>query len=382
MKNVNRALSSEQCRTENRFKGIIGSSPEMESVLAEVERVAPTDSTVLVLGETGVGKELLARAIHNISPRCGRPFIKLNCVAIPFDLLESELFGHERGAFTGAIAQKIGRFEMADTGTLFLDEIGDIPLALQPKLLRVLQEQEFERLGSGRTHRINIRLVAATHRDLAEMVKRNEFRSDLYYRLNVFPIMLPPLRERRQDIPQLVSHFVGLFAWRVGKHINHIPKETLDAFTSYSWPGNVRELQNLIERAVILSNNGVLPNPLPKSDKNGNTNPLSVSDNNRVTVTPSQGTLDGSTRTLILRALQAAGWIIGGPGGAAAQLGLKRTTLIAKMKKLGISRPMRKHDIGRLSENRECGRWLQPTAQIELRKMRQPMSTQLPRSIG
>ena len=259
MENVNRAASSEQGCAENRFEEIIGNSLPLESVLAEVERVAPTDSTVLVLGETGTGKELIARAIHNISPRCGRPFIKLNCAAIPFDLLESELFGHEKGAFTGAIAQKMGRFEMADTGTLFLDEIGDIPLALQPKLLRVLQEQEFERLGGGRTHRINIRLVAATHRDLGEMVKRDEFRSDLYYRLNVFPVVLPPLRERRQDIPQLVAHFVGLFARRVGKHINHIPKDMLDAFTSYSWPGNVRELQNLIERAVILSNDEVLP---------------------------------------------------------------------------------------------------------------------------
>jgi formate hydrogenlyase transcriptional activator len=341
MENVNRLASSEQCCTENRFEGIIGSSPALESVVAEVKRVAPTDSTVLVLGETGTGKELIAHAIHNISPRFGRPFIKLNCAAIPFDLLESELFGHEKGAFTGAFAQKMGRFEMADTGTLFLDELGDIPLALQPKLLRVLQEQEFERLGSGRTHRINIRLVAATHRDLAEMVKRNEFRSDLYYRLNVFPVVLPPLRERRQDIPELIAHFVGLFAWRVGKHINHIPRETLDAFTLYSWPGNVRELQNLIERAVILSNNGVLPNPLPKPDKNTATNPVSVSDKNSVTVIPSQGTFDGSTRALILRALQTAEWIIGGPSGAAARLGLKRTTLIAKMKKLGISRPSR-----------------------------------------
>jgi formate hydrogenlyase transcriptional activator len=362
MGNVNRVASSEQYCSKDKFDEIIGSSPEMESVLAEVQRVAPTDSTVLVFGETGTGKELIAHAIHNISPRCGRPFIKLNCAAIPFDLLESELFGHEKGAFTGAVAQKIGRFEMADTGTLFLDEIGDIPLALQPKLLRVLQEQEFERLGSGRTHRINIRLVAATHRDLAEMVKRNEFRSDLYYRLNVFPVVLPPLRERRQDIPQLVSHFVGLFAWRVGKQINHIPRETLEAFTSYSWPGNVRELQNLIERAVILSNNGVLPNPLPKSDKNAATNPVSVSDKNPVTVTPSQGTFDGSTRALILRALQAAGWIIGGPIGAAARLGLKRTTLIAKMKKLGISRPVRKDDIDRPSENREPDRPRQPVA--------------------
>jgi formate hydrogenlyase transcriptional activator len=345
MENVNRVASSEHGCVEDRFEEIIGNSPALELVLAEVERVAPTDSTVLVLGETGTGKELIAHAIHNISPRCGRAFIKLNCAAIPFDLLESELFGHEKGAFTGAFAQKIGRFEMADTGTLFLDEIGDIPLALQPKLLRVLQEQEFERLGSGRTHRINVRLVAATHRDLAEMVKRNEFRSDLYYRLNVFPVVLPPLRERQPDIPQLVSHFVWLFAQRVGKHINHIPKETLDAFTSYSWPGNVRELQNLIERAVILSNNGVLPNPLPKSDKNAATNPVSVSDKNPVTVTPSQATFDGSTRALILRALQAAGWIIGGPSGAAARLGLKRTTLIAKMKKLGISRPVRQVEV-------------------------------------
>jgi len=362
MENINKASPIDQDWAEDKFEGIVGNGTGLKFVLTEVQRVAPTDSTVLVLGETGTGKELIARAIHHISPRCGRPFIKLNCAAIPFDLLESELFGHEKGAFTGAIAQKMGRFEMADTGTLFLDEIGDIPLALQPKLLRVLQEQEFERLGGGRTHRINIRLVAATHRDLAEMVKRNEFRSDLYYRLNVFPVVLPPLRERRPDIPQLVSHFVGLFARRVGKHIDHIPKETLDAFTSYSWPGNVRELQNLIERAVILSNNGVLPNPLPKSDKNGNTNPLSVSDKNPVTVTPSQGTFDGSTRALILRALQAAEWIIGGPSGAAARLGLKRTTLIAKMKKLGISRPVRQVDVAGLNQNREPDWPWQPAA--------------------
>jgi len=353
MENANRVASSGQGCVENRFEEIIGDSPALESVLAEVERVARTDSTVLVLGETGTGKELIARAIHNISPRCGRPFIKLNCAAIPFDLLESELFGHEKGAFTGAVAQKMGRFEMADTGTLFLDEIGDIPLALQPKLLRVLQEQEFERLGSGRTHRINVRLVAATHRDLADMVKRNEFRSDLYYRLNVFPVVLPPLRERRSDIPQLVSHFAGLFARRVSKHINYIPKETLDAFTSYSWPGNVRELQNLIERAVIRSNNGILPNPLPKSDENAATNPVSASDKNPGTVTPSQGTFNGSTRALILRALQAARWIIGGPNGAAARLGLKRTTLIAKMKKLGISRPVGRVEVAALNQKRE-----------------------------
>jgi len=362
MEKANRVPSSEQGCAENRFGEIVGNSPALESVLAEVERVAPTDSTVLVLGETGTGKELIAHAIHNISPRRGGPLVKLNCAAIPFDLLESELFGHEKGAFTGAFAQKIGRFEMADTGTLFLDEIGDIPLALQPKLLRVLQEQEFERLGGGRTHRINVRLVAATHRDLAEMVSRNEFRSDLYYRLNVFPVVLPPLRERRQDIPQLVSHFVGLFARRVGKHINYIPNDTLDAFTSYSWPGNVRELQNLIERAVIRSDNGVLLNPLPKSDKNAAARPLFVSYKNPVTVTPLPGTFDSSTRALILEALQAAEWIIGGPDGAAARLGLKRTTLIAKMKKLGISRPVRKDGMHPPSVNREPDRPWQPAA--------------------
>jgi formate hydrogenlyase transcriptional activator len=362
LQGVNRVPSFDRTQAGYRFEQIIGNSPALESVLAEVERVAPTDSTVLVHGETGTGKELIAQTIHNASSRSTCPFVKLNCSAIPFDLLESELFGHEKGAFTGAFAQTIGRFEMADKGTLFLDEIGDIPLPLQPKLLRVLQEQEFERLGSGRTHRINVRVIAATHRDLAEMVKRNEFRNDLYYRLNVFPIMLPPLRERRQDIPQLVRHFVGLFAQRVGKHINHIPKEALDAFTSYSWPGNVRELQNLIERAVILSNDGVLPNPLPKRDKNAATNPVSLSDKNPLTVTPSQGTFEGSTRALILQALQAAVWIIGGPVGAAARLGLKRTTLIAKMKKLGISRPVRKDDMHRSSMNREPDRPWHPAA--------------------
>jgi formate hydrogenlyase transcriptional activator len=339
MENANRVSSIEQGWAENGFDEIIGKSPALEFVLAEVERVAPTDSTVLVLGETGTGKELIARAIHNISARCGRPFVKLNCSAIPFDLLESELFGHEKGAFTGAIAQKIGRFEMADSGTLFLDEIGDLPLALQPKLLRVLQEQEFERLGSGRTHRINVRLVAATHRDLAEMVARKEFRSDLYYRLNVFPVVLPPLRERREDIPQLASHFVEIFARRMGKRIDPIPQDILDAFVSYSWPGNVRELQNLIERAVIRSNNGVLPNPLPHKD------PVTVTP-----ATPLQDRFTDSTRALILRALRETGWVIGGPAGAATRLGLKRTTLIAKMKKLGISRPVRKDDMDRLNE--------------------------------
>ena len=318
---------------ERKFEQIIGSSPALERVLAQVERVAPTDSTVLILGETGTGKELIAKAVHNVSARCGKPFVKLNCAAIPFDLLESELFGHERGAFTGAIAQKMGRFELADQGTLFLDEIGDIPLALQPKLLRVLQEQEFERLGSGRTHRVNVRLVAATHRDLPEMVNQNQFRSDLYYRLNVFPIELPPLRERREDIAPLVLHYVEIFARRMGKRIDQVPDETLSAFEAYPWPGNVRELQNLIERAIILSDDGFFHNPLPKQVAA----PGSSS--------PEPGTLKDTERALILRTLEAAGWVIGGATGAAAKLGLKRTTLVAKMKKLGIARPGRQTDI-------------------------------------
>jgi len=324
---VERLRSDERDDRDRQFDHIVGNSPALELALAEVQRVAPTDSTVLVLGETGTGKELIAHAIHNLSARCGRPFVKVNCAAIPFDLLESELFGHEKGAFTGAVAQKLGRFEMADTGTLFLDEIGDLPLALQPKLLRVLQEQEFERLGSGRTHHINVRLVAATHRDLAEMVARNEFRSDLYYRLNVFPVVVPPLRERREDIRQLVLHFAEVFARRMGKHIEQIPETTMDAFIAYPWPGNVRELQNLIERAVIRSDEGVLPNPLPASQAN------TVS-----TVAP-QGTLHEYEATLILQTLRAAGGMIGGPRGAAARLGLKRTTLVSKMKRLGIYRP-------------------------------------------
>jgi len=330
--------SGEQDEKSREFERIVGKSPALEAVLEQVERVAPTDSTVLIQGETGTGKELIAQAIHNVSRRYGRPYVKLNCAAIPFDLLESELFGHERGAFTGAIAQKIGRFEMAHTGTLFLDEIGDIPLPLQPKLLRVLQEQEFERLGSGRTHRVDVRLVAATHQDLAQMVKRNEFRSDLYYRLNVFPIVLPPLRERREDIALLVSHFVETFSRRMNKRISNIPKETLDAFTSYFWPGNVRELQNLVERAVIRSDDGVLPNPLPALLSN----PLPDSNKNRAT--PAQGKFVDSQRALILETLRTAGWVIGGPNGAAAHLGLKRTTLVAKMKRLGISRPVSQNE--------------------------------------
>jgi transcriptional regulator with GAF, ATPase, and Fis domain len=251
-------------QAERRFERIIGNSAALESVLDQVEQVAPTDSTVLVEGETGTGKELIAHAVHNASQRFGRPFIKLNCAAIPLDLLESELFGHEKGAFTGAIAQKIGRFEMADKGTLFLDEVGDIPPALQTKLLRVLQEQEFERLGSGRTHKVDVRLVAATNRNLAKMVARGQFRSDLYYRLNVFPISVPALRERREDIPALVSHFVKIFSHRMKKQVDSIAPETMSAFQWHSWPGNIRELRNMVERAVILSHDGVLHNPLHK----------------------------------------------------------------------------------------------------------------------
>jgi transcriptional regulator with GAF, ATPase, and Fis domain len=321
-----RLQSSDEEERDCRFELIVGKSPALEAVLEQVERVASTDSTVLIQGETGTGKELIAQAIHNISPRYGRAYVKLNCAAIPFDLLESELFGHERGAFTGAIAQKIGRFELADKGTLLLDEIGDIPLALQPKLLRVLQEQEFERLGSGRTHRVDVRLVAATHRDLEQMVKRNEFRSDLFYRLNVFPVQLPPLRERRDDIPALVSHFVEIFSRRIGKSIKCIPDEIVSALSIYAWPGNVRELQNLIERAVILSDNGVLPNPLPRVLTEV------------VTLASGSGTLKDVDRALIVETLEASGGIIGGHGGAADRLGLKRTTLYARMKKLGIER--------------------------------------------
>jgi formate hydrogenlyase transcriptional activator len=338
-------------------KDIVGTSPALAFALAEVGRVAPTDSTVLVLGETGTGKELIARAIHNLSPRCDHPFVGLNCAAIPHELLESELFGHEKGAFTGAIAPRIGRFEMADTGTLFLDEIGDIPLALQPKLLRVLQEQAFERVGSGTTHRVNVRLVAATHRDLTQMVSQKEFRMDLYYRLNVFPVELPPLRERRQDIPQLISHFVEIFSRRMDKRIDHIPQETVDAFTSYAWPGNVRELQNLIERAVIRADNGVLPNPLRKPEGQ----PVAPTPA-PVARTPAPGTFWDSQRDLILQALRATGWVVGGPRGAAARLGLKRTSLITKMKKLGISRPVRANDVDELNEDGEREPWWRPAA--------------------
>ncbi len=326
---VARFGSADQDANPRRFEQIIGGSPALESVLEQVEQVAPTDSTVLVQGETGTGKELIARAVHNLSSRCGRPFIKLNCAAIPFDLLESELFGHEKGAFTGAIAQKIGRFELADKGTLFLDEVGDIPLPLQPKLLRVLQEQEFERLGSGRTHQVDVRLVAATHRNLVEMVKRNEFRSDLYYRLNVFPIPLPPLRARREDIPALVEHFVEIYARRMGKQIDQIPPQTMSELTSYAWPGNIRELQNFIERSVILSSGNVLRPPL-SSLKSAAT-----------TASQEAVTLEEAERDHIRKTLEQTRWVVSGPNGAAARLGIKRSTLYFRMQKLGISRSNR-----------------------------------------
>ena len=319
------------------FEQIIGNSPALESVLEQVERVAPTDSTVLIQGETGTGKELIAHAVHNVSPRCGRALIKLNCAAIPLDLLESELFGHERGAFTGAVAQKIGRFELAHQGTLFLDEVGDVPPALQPKLLRVLQEQEFERLGSGRTHHVDVRLVAATNRDLAAMVAKGEFRSDLYYRLNVFPILLPPLRSRREDVPALVEQFVNVFSRRMRKQIDYVSPDTMAAFQSYPWPGNVRELENMVERAVILANDGVLPNPLPAPGLPTTPRAVPAKPANLNPHVPK--TLRDSQRALIHETLDATGWVIGGSRGAAVQLGLNRTTLIDRMKWLGIQRP-------------------------------------------
>jgi formate hydrogenlyase transcriptional activator len=316
----------DQDRGPRRFEQIIGNSPALESVLEQVEQVAPTDSTVLIQGETGTGKELIARAIHNLSARCGRPFVKLNCAAIPFDLLESELFGHERGAFTGAIAQKIGRFELADKGTLFLDEVGDIPPGLQPKLLRVLQEQEFERLGSTRTHQVDVRLVAATNRNLPDMVKRNEFRSDLFYRLNVFPVPLPPLRERREDIPALVEHFVEIYARRMGKQIDEISSQTMSELASYAWPGNIRELQNFIERSVILTSGNALKPPLASLRNAAEAESLGPV------------TMEDAEREHIRKILEQTRWVVSGPNGAAARLGIKRSTLYFRMQKLGISR--------------------------------------------
>jgi formate hydrogenlyase transcriptional activator len=328
----------EEVRAEHNFDDIIGQSAALRRVLKEVEAVALTDSTVLILGETGTGKELIARALHDLSPRRQRTFVKLNCAAIPTGLLESELFGHEKGAFTGAIAQKVGRFELAHRGTLFLDEVGDIPPELQPKLLRALQEQEFERLGSTRTVQVDVRLVAATNRDLAQMVQDGRFRSDLYYRLNVFPVVLPPLRDRPEDIPQLVRHFTQRFARRMGRRIDTIPSSIMDALVRYLWPGNVREMQNVIERAVILSPGPALH--IPPDDLKPAAAPLSpLPLGERAEAVAAPVTLAEAEREHILGALRESGWVVGGPKGAAARLGMKRSTLQKKMTKLGISRP-------------------------------------------
>jgi formate hydrogenlyase transcriptional activator len=319
----------EEARAENNFGDIVGESVALRRVLKEVETVAPTHSTVLIRGETGTGKELIARALHELSPRQGRTFVKLNCAAIPTGLLESELFGHEKGAFTGAICQKVGRFELAHQGTLFLDEVADIPPELQPKLLRVLQEQEFERLGSTKTIKVDVRLVAATNRDLARMVADGTFRADLYYRLNVFPVVLPPLRERPEDIPRLVRHFTQRFARRMGRRIETIPSAVMDALVRYPWPGNVREMQNVIERAVILSPGPSLQVPP------GDLQPAATQPDAPASTAVS---LADAEREHILGALRETGGVLGGPEGAAARLGMKRSTLYKKMKKLGISR--------------------------------------------
>jgi formate hydrogenlyase transcriptional activator len=322
-----RLYLEEEIRAE--FGEIIGHSPALKTALDLVSVVAPTDSSVLIMGETGTGKELIARAIHNLSSRRERAFVKLNCAAIPLGLLESELFGHERGAFTGAIAQKTGRFELAHKGTLFLDEVGDIPLELQAKLLRVLQEQEFERLGSNHTHKVDVRLIAATHRDLAAMVKQGTFREDLYYRLKVFPIHVPALRQRTEDIPKLVRHFIRMYARRMNKGIDEIPSETMEALIRYRWPGNVRELQNFIERAVILSPHTVLRAPTSELE------PFSAHKGSNVPITG----LEELERDHILRVLEASKWVVGGRNGAAERLGMKRTSLVYKMQKFRISRP-------------------------------------------
>jgi formate hydrogenlyase transcriptional activator len=321
-----RLYLEEEIRAE--FGEIVGESPALKTALDLVSIVAPTDSSVLILGETGTGKELIARAIHNLSNRRERTFVKLNCAAIPLGLLESELFGHEKGAFTGAIARKTGRFELANKGTLFLDEVGDIPLELQAKLLRVLQEQEFERLGSNHTHKVDVRLIAATHRDLAAMVRQTTFREDLYYRLKVFPIQIPALRQRTEDIPKLVWHFVELYARRMNKKIDEIPSETMDALVRYRWPGNVRELQNFIERAVILSPHCVLRAPTSELE------PVSIHKGSNLPMTG----LEEVERDHILRALEASNWIVGGRNGAAERLGMKRTSLVYRMQKLRINR--------------------------------------------
>jgi formate hydrogenlyase transcriptional activator len=319
----------DEIRTEQNFGEIIGDDPAFRRVLEQLATVAPTDASVMILGETGTGKELIARAIHELSSRRERTFVKLNCAAIPTGLLESELFGHEKGAFTGAIAQRVGRFELANKGTLFLDEVGDIPLELQPKLLRALQEHEFERLGGVRTIKVDVRLVAATNRDLSQMIASREFRSDLYYRLSVFPLSLPPLRERTADIPTLVRYFTQKYAQRMNKRIVTIPSAAMEALASYAWPGNVRELENLMERAVILTRGSSLEIPLAE---------LRAAPETAAPDTATLVTLEDAERDHIRRVLEQAAGVVGGPNGAAARLGMKRTTLQSKMKKLGISR--------------------------------------------
>jgi formate hydrogenlyase transcriptional activator len=325
----------DEIRSDQLFEDIVGGSAALRRVLKAIETVAPTDSTVLIAGETGSGKELVARAIHQLSTRRDGAFVKLNCAAIPTGLLESELFGHERGAFTGAIAQRIGRFELANRGTVFLDEIGEIPLELQPKLLRVLQEREFERLGSTRTLRTDARLIAATNRDLAQLVEQQKFRADLFYRLNVFPVQVPPLRDRREDIPMLVRHFTQQFARRMKRDIETIPVETMQGLSQYDWPGNIRELQNLIERAVILSPGPMLQVPIEALQPRNGSAPAPT------TAPAVVETLEENDRRHILAALQASGWVLAGPSGAAARLGMKRSTLQFRMRKLGIERPGR-----------------------------------------
>jgi len=308
---------------QNSFEGIVGSSVALRGVLDQLRTVAPTDSTVLIEGETGTGKELIARAIHARSRRQPNPFVKMNCAAIPKELLESEIFGHEKGAFTGAVSRRIGRFEAADRGTLFLDEIGDMPLELQSKLLRVLQEQEFERVGSTTTQRVNVRVVAATNQDLDQLVSEKQFRRDLYYRLNVFPIRVPPLRDRREDIPMLVAHFANIYGQRMNKCIEKIPSDAMEAMLRHDWPGNIRELQNFVERSVILTTGHVL-NP-----------PVSELYTRRSCARPA--TMEDCEREHILKAVQETNWVIGGPQGAAARLGLARSTLMYRMRKLAIT---------------------------------------------